>query len=67
MNRYPNHHPIHLTKPVVAACCDDGFGARTGLRQVLSRLGLYADTTQENILLELIHESHSRKQHFVMC
>jgi hypothetical protein len=66
MNRYPIHHPTHLTEPVVAACCDDGFGGRTGLRQVLSRLGLHADTTQENTLLELIHKSHSRKQHFVM-
>jgi hypothetical protein len=67
MNRYPEHHPSYSTEFAVAACGDGELGGRAGLRQVLSRLGLHADEAQENTLLELIHESHCRKQHRIAC
>lgn len=66
MNRYPEHHPHIPNEPVVASLCDDEFFGRATLRQVLSRLGLRANESQENILLELIYRSKSRKQHQTM-
>lgn len=65
MNINPNHYPHSLAEPAVATFCDGGLSGRAGLRQVLSRLGLRASETQEEVLLELIHCSHSRKQHIV--
>ena len=67
MNRFPEHHPHTPTEPFAASFCGEGVVGRAGLRQVLSHLGLKADITQENALLELIQESHGRKQCVVMC
>ena len=67
MNRNPEHHPHTPTEHVAAAFCGDAFVERDSLRQLLSELGLHADSAQENTLLELIHESHSRKQCLVTC
>ncbi|MHC4855621.1 MAG: hypothetical protein ACYS72_04375 [Planctomycetota bacterium] len=63
MNRKPEHHPAYPTESAVATCRDGEFGGRTALRRILSQLGLHADTTQEEILLELIHRSHCQKQY----
>ena len=62
MNRYPEYYSTCSTEIAVAACYDAELSVRANLRQVLSRLGLQADETQENTLLELIHRSNDRKQ-----
>lgn len=63
MNRKPEHHLPCPTEFAVATCRDGEFGGRTALRRILSQLGLHADTTQEDTLLELIHRSHRQKQY----
>jgi hypothetical protein len=66
MNRYPEHHPLAPVELAADLCCSGELVGRAGLRQVLSQFGLHADATQENTLLELIRESHCRKQHVVV-
>ena len=63
MKRYPENYPPTPVEPAAAACCSGELVGRAGLRQILSKFGLHADLTQENLLLELIRESHCRKQH----
>lgn len=62
MDRNPEHHPTNSTEPAAAACCNGEFGGRSKLRSVLSRVGLHANTAQEDLLLELIHRSHRQNQ-----
>ena len=68
MNRCPEHNPLrNPAESAVAAFCSGKLVEPDDLRQLLSELGLHADSTQETTLLELIHESHSRKQCLTAC
>ena len=68
MNRYPEHNPLrNPIESTTAALCSGKLVGPDDLRQLLSELGLHADSTQETTLLELIHESHNRKQCLTAC
>ena len=61
MKRKTEHYPIYSTEPAVTSSSEGELGGRDHLRQILSRLGLHANTAQENLLLELIHRSNCQQ------
>ena len=62
MNSCTQHCIADASGLAVSNYCESDFGGLSDLRRILSDQGLRADEAQEQMLLELIHQSHCLKR-----